>query len=230
MASSEKKSKSAGSTMFNALGLESLKVEKEHMYVYVKSRPPKDVDPEVQKYLDFGIANEIHAVSTLVRCLMPVLLPPCYIFLEYGPGFIHGASRKNLIEVSVDGIMRCKHGEVCTHDHSGRKKIADKVKCHYPSEDFPKFPMYRLSTRYIPQMLAEMAVHGVEELWLLSYMLYSMTVSIVYFDAKLWEKLLQLTESKYGAENVPILTKLHPSSKSLTSDLVKFIDIHTHYT
>ena len=128
----------------------------------------------------------------------------------------------------MDGITQCKHGEVCTKDHRGRKKIVVEVKCHYPSEDFPKFPMYRLPTRYIPQMLAEMAVHGVEELWLLSYTLYIMTVSIVYFNVKLWEKLLQLTESKYGAENVPILMKLHPSSKSLKSDLVKFINTHTH--
>ena len=104
-----------------------------------------------------------------------------------------------------------------------------EVKCHYPSEDFPKFPMYRLPTRYVPQMLAEMAVHGVEELWLLSYTLYSMTVSVVYFDVKLWEKLLQLTESKYGAENVPMPMKLHLSSKSLKSNLVKFINTHTHY-
>ena len=129
----------------------------------------------------------------------------------------------------MDGIIQCKNGEVCTHDHRGRKKIAVEVKCHYPSEDFPKFPMYRLPTRYDPQMLAEIAVHGVEELWLLSYMLYSMTVRVVYFDGKLWEKLLQLTESKYGEENVPIPTKLHPSSKSLKSGLVKFIDTHTSY-
>ena len=164
MALSEKKRRVTGSTMFNALGLESLKAEKEHMYVYVKGRPPKDVDLEVQKYLDSGIANKIHAVSMLVRCLTPTLLPPCSIFLECGPEFIHETSKKNLIEVSADGIMQCKHGEVCTQDHRGRKKIAVKVKCHYPSEDFPKFPMYRLPTRYIPQMFAEMAVHGVKQL------------------------------------------------------------------
>ena len=224
-----KKARVTGSTMFKALGFESLKAEKEHIYVFGKGRPPKDVDPEVQKYLDFGTENEIHAVATLVGCIMPVLLAPCYIFLECGPAFIHGLSRNNLIEVSVDGIVQCKNSEVCTHDHRGRKKIAVEVKCHYPSDDFPKFLMYRLPTRYVLQMLAEMAVHGAEELWLLSYTLYSMTVSIVYFDVTLWEKLLHLTESKYGGENVSISMKLHPASKSLKADLVKFIDIHTRY-
>ena len=60
-------------------------------------------------------------------------------------------------------------------------------------------------------------------------MLYSMTVSIVYFDVTLWEKLLHLTESRYGGKNVAIPTKLHPASKSLKADLVKFIDTHTQY-
>ena len=213
--------------MFKALGFESLKAEKEHVYVFVKGRPPKDIDPDVQKYLDFGITNEIHVVSTLVGCIMPAFLPPCCIFLECGPSFIHGASRKNLIEVNVDGIIQCKNGDVYTWEHRERKKIAVEIKCHYPSDDFTKFPMYRLPTRYVQQMLAEMAVHGVEELGLVSYMLYSTTLSVVYFDANLWEKLLNLTESKYGEQNVAIPMKLHPSSKSLKSDMVKFIDTHT---
>ena len=228
MASSEKESKSNWQHHVQSFCFESLKAEKEHVYIFGKGRPPKDVDPEVQKYLDFGTENKIHAVATLVGCIMPALLAPCYIFLECGPPFIHGLSRKNLIEVSVDGIVQCKNGEVCIHDHRGRKKIAVEVKCDYPSDDFPKFPMYRLPTRYVPQMLAEMAVHGAEELWLLSYTLYSMTVSIVYFDVTLWGK-LHLTKSKYGGENVAIPTKLHPASKSLKADLVKFIDTHTRY-
>ena len=49
------------------------------------------------------------------------------------------------------------------------------------------------------------------------------------FDVTLWEKLLHLTESKYGDKNVAIPMKLHPASKSLEADLVKFIDTHTRY-
>ena len=157
------------------------------------------------------------------------ILPPCCIFLECGPTFIHGGSRKTLIEVSIDSIIQCKNGDVQTQEHRERKKIAVEIKCHYASDDFPKFPMYRLPTRYVPQMLAEMAVHCVEELWLVSYTWYSTTLRVVYFDANLWEKLLNLTESKYGQQNVAIPTKLHPSSKSLKSNMVKFINSHTCY-
>ena len=35
-----KKARVTGSTMFNVLGFESLKAEKEHVYVFVKGRPP----------------------------------------------------------------------------------------------------------------------------------------------------------------------------------------------
>ena len=71
-----KKARVTGSTMFKALGFESLKAEKEHIHVFGKGRPPKDVNPEVQKYLDFGTENEIHAVAMLVECIMPALLAP----------------------------------------------------------------------------------------------------------------------------------------------------------
>ena len=65
--------------MFKALGFESPKAENEHVYVFVKGRPPKDIDLDVQKYLDFGITNEMHAVSTLVGCIMPAFSTLLYI-------------------------------------------------------------------------------------------------------------------------------------------------------
>ena len=90
-------------------------------------------------------------------------------------------------------------------------------------------PNSQLPTRYVPQMLGEMVVHGVEELWLLSYTLPSMTINVVYFNETLWQKLLYLTEYKYGTENVAIPMKLHPAIKSLKSDLVKFVDMCVKY-
>ena len=83
------KSRIIGSSMFRALGFDTLKEEMEHCYVYCKGRPPKDLTPEVQRYIQFSCENEIHAISTLVGPAMPALLPPCYVFLECGPMFIH---------------------------------------------------------------------------------------------------------------------------------------------
>ena len=122
---------------------------------------------------------------------MPALLPPYYVFLECGPMFIHEQNWRNLIEVSGDGMLQCKNGENCNQKHP---KV--EAKCLYPSEDFPKLPLYRMPTCHIPQTLCEMAVNNVNELWLLSFALYSMSIIVVYFDPNLWAKLMDLAEEK----------------------------------
>ena len=99
------KARITGSSMFRALGFDTLKEEKEHCYVYYKGRPPKDFTPEVQRYIQFGCENEIHAISTLVDLATPALLPLCYVFLECGPMFTHGQNQRNLIKVSGDGML-----------------------------------------------------------------------------------------------------------------------------
>ena len=74
------KARITGSSMFRTLGFDTLKEEKEHCYVYCKGRPPKDFTPEVQRYIQFGCGNEIHAILTLVGLAMPALLPPAMCF------------------------------------------------------------------------------------------------------------------------------------------------------
>ena len=73
----------------------------------------------------------------------------------------------------------------------------------------------------------EMTVNNVNELWLLSFMLYSMSIIIVYFDHNLWAKLMDLAEEKYGGDKVSVPTKLHHASKSLKVNLINFVDTHT---
>ena len=102
-----------GSTLYTALGFDTLKKEKEHFNVFVKKRPEQDISTDVQKYLDFGNENAIHAVSTIVGLLLPALKPCCFSFCEVGPKFIHGQTRKNLIEVSADGIIMCTLEDKC---------------------------------------------------------------------------------------------------------------------
>ena len=70
------KARITGSSMFRALGFDTLKEEKEHCYVYCKVRPPKDFTPVVQRYIQFSCENEIPAISTLVVLAMPALLSP----------------------------------------------------------------------------------------------------------------------------------------------------------
>ena len=91
--------------MYKGLGFDTLKAEREHMNVFVKKRPTPQIPIEVQKYMEFGKNNEVHAISTLVGTLLPALKPSCYNFYEVGPKFIHGKTCKHIIEVSPDGII-----------------------------------------------------------------------------------------------------------------------------
>ena len=147
------KARITGSSMFRALGFDTLKEEKEHCYVYCKRRPPKDFTPQVQRYIQFSCENEIHAISMLVGLAMPALLAPCYVFQECGPMFILGQNQRNLIDVSGDGMLQCKNGENCNQKHPKDQRIAVEAKCLHPSEDFPKFPLYRMPTHHVPQIL-----------------------------------------------------------------------------
>ena len=84
-----------------------------------------------------------------------------------------------------------------------------------------------MPTCHVPQTLCEMAVNNVNELWLLSFTLYSMSIIIVYFDPNLWAKLMDLAEGKYGGDKVSVPTKLHHVSKSLKVEVMNFVDTHT---
>ena len=58
------KAKVTGSTMYKALGLESLVALKQHHYEFVKKRKLPDFSPEIKLRLQYGQENEKHAVAT----------------------------------------------------------------------------------------------------------------------------------------------------------------------
>ena len=185
-----------GSTMMKALGFDTLKAEKQHVNMFVKKRPQPEFSDDVKKYINFRKENEVHAISTSVGLILPALKPKCYSFYEVGPQFIHGKTRQNLIEVSVDGIIECPNGPTCLNKRAAdpHKHIVVEAKCIFPSTDFPKFPLYSLPFHHVPQILA----HNTQQLWLVSYTVQSTTLIEVNFDAKLWEKLMNLVENEYG--------------------------------
>ena len=107
------KAKVTGSTMYKALGLESLVALKQHHYEFVKKRKPPDFSPEIKLRLQYGQENEKHAVATLLGGFLPAFRPLCYSYLEVGPIMLTVYGEQNFIEVSADGIIRCLRGEDC---------------------------------------------------------------------------------------------------------------------
>ena len=68
-----------------------------------------------------------------------------------------------------------------------------------------------------------------DELWLISFTMYSVTLIIVYLDQELWDKLLELAEDKYGIDQLKMPTKLHPLSKQLWKELATFVETYTKF-
>ena len=214
--------------MMKALGFDTLKAEKQHVNVYVKKGPAPEFADEVKKYMQIGKENEVHAISTLVGLILPSLKTKCYSFCEVGPQFIQGQNRVNLIEVSADGIIECPIGPTCSNKRvpDQHKRIVVKVKCMYPSTDFPKFPSYSLPFHHVPQVLAKMKAYNAQQLWLVTYILQSTTLIEVDFDPILWDKIMSLAEKKYNISKPVVPTQLHEDSKLLRPEMMNFIRTH----
>ena len=78
-----------GSSLRNAIGLDTLMKQKEHHHINVVGRQAPPPDAELQKKFDHGKENEVHATATLTSTVGPAFLPDCYAFFEVGPKFIH---------------------------------------------------------------------------------------------------------------------------------------------
>ena len=198
------KVKVTGSTMYKALGLESLVALKQHHYEFVKKRKP----PEIQLRLQYSQENEKHAVATLVGGFLPAFRPSCYSYLEVGPVMLTVYREENFIEVSADGVIRCLRGDNCLHKQKWpyHEVIPIEAKTVYPDHTKPLQPHYRIPPHHVPQCLAEMYAYKCNKLWLISYTENSAVLITVLFDKILWAKMLRIAHELHGGEKpkVPI--------------------------
>ena len=69
-----KNAKVTGSSLYKALGMRSLKEQKEH-FDKVYDGVVNPITPETQKRFDYGTENELHALATLVGKVIPIFYP-----------------------------------------------------------------------------------------------------------------------------------------------------------
>ena len=72
-----------GSTLYQSLGLDGLKVQRDHFDKVVYGIQPIDKPPDVLTAIEHGTKNEINAVATLVWEILPVLYPD-HMYTEEG--------------------------------------------------------------------------------------------------------------------------------------------------
>ena len=143
--------KVTGSTLYSALGLETLRKQQQHFEKVVCGIPEPMPSKEVQSYMDHGTENEPNAVATLVSKVLPVLLPRCEYFEE--GCFCIEFDDKPFMVVSPDGSIKKK-----TEDNEMTEVYGIEIKC-------PVRKIHNaLPERYVLQCLAEMEVLNVDKL------------------------------------------------------------------
>ena len=219
-----KKARVTGSTLRNAIGLDTLAKQKDHFYEKVLGRTPPPTTPQLQKMFDHGRKNEVNAISTLVGTVIPAMLPKCFAFFEVGPKFIHSETRQHLIEVSADGFIMCANGcQNCPNykDHGDRKIIVE-IKSPFPQDEIPENVYYQVPVRHVPQILAEMEAYNSSKLWLVCSIQRSCTVISVDFDEHLWANIFSIVKELYAEEKPKVPTKLHQDLKDLRLRISSF--------
>ena len=213
-----------GSTFGKVIGLNDLSSQKEHYHIFVNGRNPPPIPPEVQQMLDYGTKFKIKGIGTLVRQIMPSLLPPCYAFFEIGCLLCDTLSRPNNIAISCNGLLQCIHGESqCKHYQVRRHKcIMVEIKSPFPQQHLPEEPYYEVPAKHVPQLLCEMFYFSADELWPICVTCRSVSLIIVYFEQCLFDKLLQIADDLYGQEKVKLPIHLHHDIHTIKDDIKQF--------
>ena len=227
-----------GSTLYVALGLETLSKQQAHVDKLSQSNSGENEEAysgngqqEIESnstsniYMEYGTNNECNALATLAGCVLPAFFPSC-MYYEEGVHTI-SVNQKELILVSPDGSLsldRISDDKVT----APKPLLAVEVKCPYP-QDY-KLPVhYEIPVRYVTQLLAEMASLCVTKLIYLSWSPDSSTVFIVTFHDELWREILSAVENLYGGDNPKKLTRVNEQCRHLREGVKKFLETNVEF-
>ena len=180
-----------GSTIFQALGLESLKQQCEYFDVTICGKEKTKVTEEVQGYMDYGTKNEINATATLVGKVLPVLSPDL-VYQE------EGCVRRDLTDKGHHLIVS-PAGSLTKDDET---VSAVEFKC----------PVKQLHTelpiRYFLQCQATMDALNVDEMYNLCWRPEVSSVFLVEKDQEIFSEALNMVKEVYIKEHPNRPTKL----------------------
>ncbi len=213
--------KVTGSTLHNALGLRTVKEQKQH-YDHVYHGKKHDISPEVQERMNYGTENEVHAIATLTGIVLPFLYPDL-MYVEEGSYTLGGTQdTPPFMYISPDGSLQQKmQGSQSLQESDA--VFACEFKC--PSVSKYKLPVYyEVPHYYVCQLLSEMAALKTKQLIFLSYSKTSATVFLVHFDDDLWNVISHKAKNIYQCLDPKRPTKKPYYFQELNEKLRKFTD------
>ena len=104
-----------------------------------------------------------------------------------------------------------------------------EVKCPFPGKSHATPVFYTLPKYYVTQVLSEMEVLNVEQLYFVCYSAESTTIQRVMFDTELWALIAEEIAKVYGRDTPKRPTKKSDSLKSLQERIDKFLDTNAHF-
>lgn len=137
-----------GSTLYNALGLASLKEQQRHFDKVIGRKTEEAISQEVQRRLDHGTESEPHAVGTLTSKVLPFY----YSELKY-------VEEGALITRSEPKIMVSPDGSLCQMENNTADiplpMLGCEFKCPFPA-DYKTPVHYEIPLRYSATILLHM--------------------------------------------------------------------------
>ena len=205
-----------GSTIYKAVGMETLKEQQVHHDFVFKGKPRPQPPPEVQRNMQHGIVNEINAVATLVAKVIPVYYP----HLKY--------REDGCILIPMENSYMVVSGDGSGIDDAGENIIAFELKCPVPNKPYTPDVYYTFPVRYTTQVLSQMASKKCDLFCNLCYTSQSSTLFCGHFNSDLWDSVVKLLTDLYTTQSKRP-TRKSPHTKPLKSELsvmaneIKFI-------
>ena len=104
-----------------------------------------------------------------------------------------------------------------------------EVKCPFPGKSHATPVFYTLPKYYVTQVLSEIEVLNVEQLYFVCYSAESTTIQRVMFDTELWALIAEEIAKVYGRDTPKRPTRKSDSLKSLQERIDKFLDTNAHF-
>ncbi|KAH3847299.1 hypothetical protein DPMN_089619 [Dreissena polymorpha] len=195
-----KTAKVTGSTIYTAIGLDSVQKQSDYSDELLCGFP-KHISDKVNAFMAYGTEKEPSAMLTLAGKVLPVLFPDTLCCEE---GFVELGKDKNntpYMVVSPDGSVRCNTTVESTI-------IAIELKC-------PVFEIHKtLPTQYFLQCQAEIAALNVDSLVYLCWRPNFSSVFIVTKQSELFSRAYKLSENLYNNGAPKRARVLSPELKS----------------
>ena len=196
-----------GSTLYKTLGCSTLKDQQQHFNKAFKGHSP-EVSPELKAMFEYGTANEVNALATLLAKIIPV----------YYPGVKYREDGCIVMDMS-DSAYAVISGDGTGIDSSGKSQVAFELKCPIPGKQYAPDVYYTLPVYYSAQVISQMASKKCTEYANVCYSPQSSTFITGCLDNDLWWDVWGYACELYAGPNIKCPSRKSDKSTELSMRL-----------